>query len=106
MRRSYLCVRSSSYRTCAFKLTMILPRTGYRDPYETWSSLLSPEIIDRAGPAWGLDEEGEFRGAYRPTGQPGLWFATGDFAHSRWGSKQLVSWIMSRCSNGPNLAIC
>jgi hypothetical protein len=85
---------------------MIFRRTGYQDPREIWGSLLSPEIIDRAGPAWGLDEEGEFRGAYRPTGQPGLWYATGDFAHSRWGSKQLVRWIVSRRSDEADHVVC
>lgn len=28
--------------------------------------------IDRVGPVWGLDEEGELRGCYRPTGHPGV----------------------------------
>ncbi|KAF8830908.1 hypothetical protein HHX47_DHR1000063 [Lentinula edodes] len=49
------------------------------------------EIIDKAGPVGGVDEEGEMKGAYRPTGYPGLWYAPGDFQISRFGSRLLVS---------------
>jgi hypothetical protein len=64
------------------------------------------ETIERAGPIWGLDDEGELRGVYRPSGHPGvryrfadcwirltctqLWYAGGDFGITRWGSRQLV----------------
>jgi len=30
------------------------------------------ETLTRAGPVWGLDEEGEIRNGYRPSGQPGV----------------------------------
>lgn len=30
------------------------------------------EIINRTHEVWGLDEEGELRGCYRPSGQPGV----------------------------------
>ena len=29
-------------------------------------------VIDRTGEVWGLDDEGELRGCYRPSGQPGV----------------------------------
>jgi hypothetical protein len=32
------------------------------------------ETIERAGPIWGLDDEGELRGVYRPSGHPGVRF--------------------------------
>ncbi|KAJ7184426.1 FAD/NAD-P-binding domain-containing protein [Mycena filopes] len=48
------------------------------------------EIMDRVGPVWGLDAEGEIRGCYRPTGQSGLWFAAGEFYMSRTFSKPLA----------------
>ncbi|KAJ3809772.1 FAD/NAD-P-binding domain-containing protein [Lentinula aff. lateritia] len=48
------------------------------------------EIIDKAGPVGGVDEEGEMKGAYRPTGYPGLWYAPGDFQISRFGSRLLA----------------
>ncbi|KAH7874925.1 dimethylaniline monooxygenase [Lentinula edodes] len=48
------------------------------------------DAIDQAGPAGGMDEEGEMNGAYRPTGHPGLWYAPGDFQASRFGSRLLA----------------
>jgi cytochrome oxidase Cu insertion factor (SCO1/SenC/PrrC family) len=32
----------------------------------------SNNIIDHTEEVWGLDDEGEFRGCYRPSGQPGV----------------------------------
>jgi hypothetical protein len=84
-----------------------LRSTGYRDARENWKALFGDEVIERAGPAWGLDAEGEQYGQYRPTGHPGvrvhimafvhvlicwqLWYGGGGFDFSRWGSKPLVS---------------
>jgi hypothetical protein len=47
-------------------------RTGYEDARVGWRAIFGDEIIERAGPAWGLDAEGEVIGQYRPTGQPGV----------------------------------
>jgi hypothetical protein len=47
-------------------------RTGYEDARVGWRAIFGDEIIERAGPAWGLDAEGEVVGQYRPTGQPGV----------------------------------
>ncbi|KAF7353744.1 Flavin-containing monooxygenase YUCCA9 [Mycena venus] len=65
--------------------------TSYENITDTMRPVFGDEAIDRVGPVWGLDEEGELRGCYRPTGHPGLWFAAGEFAVSRPFSKQLVS---------------
>ncbi|KAJ7168404.1 FAD/NAD-P-binding domain-containing protein [Mycena crocata] len=64
--------------------------TSYEKIRDTMRGVFGDTIIDRVGPVWGLDEEGELRGCYRPTGHPGLWFAAGDFYHSRAFSKQLA----------------
>ena len=40
---------------------------------------------------WGLDEDGELRRVYRPSGHPGLWFVPGAIQHARFHSKHLVS---------------
>ncbi|KAJ3839609.1 FAD/NAD-P-binding domain-containing protein [Lentinula raphanica] len=48
------------------------------------------DTLEKAGPAGGVDEEGEMKGAYRSTGQPGLWYALGDFQMSRFESKLLA----------------
>ena len=37
-------------------------------------AVFGEETIERTGPVWGLDHEGELRGCYRPSGHPGVWF--------------------------------
>ena len=83
-------------------------RTGYEFMRDTMRPVFGDETIDRTGPVWGLDEEGEVYGCYRPSGHPGvshrydrffvsdfrcfqLWYVGGDFVTGRMGSKQLVS---------------
>ncbi|KAF7353380.1 Flavin-binding monooxygenase [Mycena sanguinolenta] len=57
---------------------------------DTMRGLFGDSTIDQTDAVWGLDEEGELKGVYRPSGHPGLWFAAGDFATSRFFSKQLA----------------
>ncbi|THG97872.1 hypothetical protein EW026_g4211 [Hermanssonia centrifuga] len=64
--------------------------TGYINIRETNKKLFGADIIDQTSHVWGLDDEGELRGSYRPSGHPGLWYATGDFYNSRFQSKQLA----------------
>ncbi|KAF5345198.1 hypothetical protein D9758_009716 [Tetrapyrgos nigripes] len=64
--------------------------TGYESIRDTMRKIFGDETMDKTSLVWGLDEEDELRGSYRPTGHPGLWFATGDFYHSRYSSKQLA----------------
>jgi hypothetical protein len=82
------------------------------DAREGWKKLFGDEVIERAGPTWGLDAEGEQHGQYRPTGQPGvsadftasvafliirqLWYGGGGFDFSRWGSKTMVSSVLAQ----------
>lgn len=35
-------------------------------------TVFGDEALDRVGPVWGIDKEGELRGCYRPTGHPGV----------------------------------
>ncbi|KAK7464378.1 hypothetical protein VKT23_006545 [Stygiomarasmius scandens] len=64
--------------------------TGYENIRDTMREIFGDETMDKTSLVWGLDEEGELRGSYRPTGHPGLWFASGDFYNSRFSSKQLA----------------
>ena len=69
--------------------------------------MFGEDVMEGVSEAWGLDDEAEVRGCFRPTGHPGvsiaskmrldithdnlqLWFAIGDFAVTRMLSKQLV----------------
>ncbi|PCH35655.1 FAD/NAD(P)-binding domain-containing protein [Wolfiporia cocos MD-104 SS10] len=63
--------------------------TGYYDPRESLRTMFGADVIDQTEQAWGIDQEGEIRGCFRPTGHPALWYGAGDFATSRFYSKQL-----------------
>ncbi|KAK7055819.1 FAD/NAD-P-binding domain-containing protein [Favolaschia claudopus] len=58
-------------------LDVVIFATGYRN-----------ELINQTSTVWGVDEEGELNGCYRPSGHPGFWYAAGDFPVSRFYSKQ------------------
>ena len=78
---------------------------------QTNMELFGEDTISMTDEMLGLDEEGELKGSYRPSGYPGasittiffhtsgdlqagtikLWYATGDFFISRCMSKTLVS---------------
>lgn len=47
-------------------------RTGYENIRDTMRPLFGDETIDKTGPVYGKDEEGEFRASYRPSGHPGV----------------------------------
>ncbi|KAF8862065.1 flavin-containing monooxygenase [Acephala macrosclerotiorum] len=51
------------------------------------SSLFSPSIAEKMGDWWGLDPEGEIRGAFRPCGQKGMWYVGGDQSQCRYFSR-------------------
>ncbi|KAI0752533.1 FAD/NAD-P-binding domain-containing protein [Daedaleopsis nitida] len=75
---------------------IVVYATGYIHIRETNRELFGDEIMDKVKPIYGLDEEGEIRGSYRPSGHPGLWFATGDFFASRFLSKVLGLQLKAR----------
>ncbi|KAG2363572.1 FAD/NAD(P)-binding domain-containing protein [Suillus spraguei] len=76
---------------------VIVLATGYEPVMKTTRALLGDEITDQLPPeVWGLDSEGELNQTCRPSGHPGLWFATGGFAFSRFFSKHLGLQILAR----------
>ncbi|MFC5500894.1 flavin-containing monooxygenase [Lysinimonas soli] len=68
---------------------IIVMATGYTSPRETARAILGSEV-DRTGPVWGLDESGELRGIWRPTGHPGFWFMGGPLYIARTYSRYLA----------------
>ncbi|KAI5118884.1 hypothetical protein M0805_003559 [Coniferiporia weirii] len=64
--------------------------TGFETIRVTYRRMLGASIVDKTSEIWGLDEEGEVKGVYRPTGQPGLWYAAGDFSFSRTYARRLA----------------
>jgi len=47
-------------------------RTGYHSIHESLVQMFGEETMKRAGRFWGLDEEGELRQVYRPSGHPAV----------------------------------
>ena len=75
---------------------LIVLATGYKGQKEAVRPILGDETTERIGPVWGFDEEGELKGMWRPTGQPGLWFLAGGLAQCRIYSKVLALQINAR----------
>ncbi|KAJ6493410.1 FAD/NAD-P-binding domain-containing protein [Mycena sanguinolenta] len=57
---------------------------------DTMRGLFGDAVMDQTSVVWGVDEEGELNGCYRPSGYPHLWTVVGEFAKSRFYSKQLA----------------
>ncbi|KAG1843904.1 FAD/NAD(P)-binding domain-containing protein [Suillus subluteus] len=76
---------------------VIVLATGNEPVMKTTRALLGKEITEQLPPeVMGLDSEGELNQTYRPSGHPGLWFATGGFVISRFLSKRLGLQILAR----------
>ncbi len=72
-----------------------------RDPMR---KILGPEVGARLKPIWGLDEEGEIRGAWRDIGVPHLWCMIGMlFFFFPFEGKEESQMLKS---NPGNLALC
>ncbi|KAF8182132.1 FAD/NAD-P-binding domain-containing protein [Mycena galopus ATCC 62051] len=69
---------------------VVVYATSYRSIRDDLRPLFTDAVIDQTSPLWGIDEEGELNGCYRSSGYNGLWFAAGNFAISRFFSKQLA----------------
>jgi hypothetical protein len=67
-----------------------------------WRAIFGDEIIERAGPAWGLDAEGEVIGQYRPTGQPGVRTCYSFSLRLACSHQRVFSCGMSRAGSNPD----
>ncbi|EMD35756.1 hypothetical protein CERSUDRAFT_84853 [Gelatoporia subvermispora B] len=76
---------------------VVVLATGNLPIIENTAELFGERIKSKIGSkVWGLDAEGELTLCYRPTGQPGLWYAPGAFQHSRYHSKHLALQILAQ----------
>jgi hypothetical protein len=50
----------------------VIHSTGYENVCDTMRETFSANVIDHTKEVWGLDDEGESRGCYWPSGQPGV----------------------------------
>ncbi|KAI0886891.1 FAD/NAD(P)-binding domain-containing protein [Annulohypoxylon maeteangense] len=69
---------------------LIVFATGFTNTIDSIRATLGDKIADQFSPIWGIDEEGEFRGAYRETGVRNLWLMVGYLPFTRYHSKLLA----------------
>ncbi|PPQ75216.1 hypothetical protein CVT24_010175 [Panaeolus cyanescens] len=69
---------------------VVIFATGLGDPKENIDVLVGPNVAPRVKPLWGLNEEGELRGAWREVGLPGLWCMLGNLAFARFHSMHVA----------------
>lgn len=69
---------------------LVVFATGFTKTINSVRSTLGDEIADQCGPIWGIDEEGEFKTAYRESGVPNLWIMVGYLPYTRYHSKLLA----------------
>ncbi|TCD61051.1 hypothetical protein EIP91_009124 [Steccherinum ochraceum] len=65
--------------------------TGYISMRETATKMFGEKNMSRVvEDLYGLDDECELKGSYKPTGHPGLWFGTGGITSGRTMSRMLA----------------
>ncbi|KAH8697396.1 putative flavin-binding monooxygenase [Talaromyces proteolyticus] len=64
--------------------------TGYDNMQTTVRKVLGDKVADRCKDVWDLDEEGELRAIWRPSGHPNFWYMGGNLALCRIYSKFLA----------------
>lgn len=69
---------------------LIVFATGFSNTIDSVRATLGEKIANRCGPIWGIDEEGEFRSAYKDSGVPNLWIMVGFLTNSRFHSKRVA----------------
>ncbi|KAG6364510.1 hypothetical protein INS49_006111 [Diaporthe citri] len=70
---------------------LVVFATGFTNTIDSVRSTLGDKIADQCGPIRGIDEEGEFKTAYRETGVPDLWLMVGYLPYTRYHSKLLAA---------------
>ncbi|KAI0891438.1 FAD/NAD(P)-binding domain-containing protein [Annulohypoxylon nitens] len=69
---------------------LVVFATGFSDTINSVRAILGDKIANQFNPIWGIDEEGEFKGAYRETGVPNLWLMVGYLPYTRYHSALLA----------------
>ncbi|TFK48083.1 FAD/NAD(P)-binding domain-containing protein [Heliocybe sulcata] len=64
--------------------------TGFGDERHAVTKVLGSDFEDKLKPLWGLDEEGEIKGAWRDIGVPRLWYMIGNLMFCRFHSKHMA----------------
>ncbi len=78
---------------------LIVFATGFSSTIDSVRMTLGEEIASKVTPIWGVDEEGEFRTAYRESGVPNLWIFVGYLPYTRYHSKRMALRIKALIEN-------
>jgi cation diffusion facilitator CzcD-associated flavoprotein CzcO len=73
---------------------IVVLATGFSSMRDRARTLFGDSVADRCSEVWGLDDEGEIRGLYRPSGHPNFWFMGGPLLGARIYSKYLALQIL------------
>ncbi|PYH78986.1 putative flavo protein [Aspergillus uvarum CBS 121591] len=69
---------------------LVVFATGFSNMLDSIRATLGENAASRCGSIWGIDEEGEYKAAYRETGLPNLWIMVGSLPMTRYASKLLA----------------
>ncbi|KAF2829605.1 FAD/NAD(P)-binding domain-containing protein [Ophiobolus disseminans] len=69
---------------------LVIFATGFSNTIDSIRITLGDKIANDIGPIWGIDEEGEYRTAYKESGVPNLWIMCGFLVATRYHSKLLA----------------
>lgn len=69
---------------------LVVFATGFSNTIDSIKATLGEDIASQCGPIWGIDEEGEYKTAYRETGVPNMWIMVGFLPMTRYASKLLA----------------
>ncbi len=78
--------------------------TGFSNTIDSIRRTLGSDISERCGPIWGVDEDGEMRGAWRQFGVENLWVVVGTLQMARFHSK-IVATRIKAALEGVNLEV-
>ncbi|GKZ31286.1 hypothetical protein AbraIFM66950_011645 [Aspergillus brasiliensis] len=76
--------------------------TGYKwNARDTVGELFGKDVHDQVEDYWGLDKEGEVRGAFKPSPHGHIWFISGTTTHSRYYSRFMALLIKAHVMGVP-----
>ncbi|RHW26265.1 NAD(P)/FAD-dependent oxidoreductase [Nocardioides immobilis] len=82
----------------SYDYDLVVMATGFKNMRESARRIVGDSVADHITPIWGLDEEGELQGLWRPTGHPGFWVTGGSFSYARIYSRFLTIQIVAELS--------
>jgi putative flavoprotein involved in K+ transport len=71
-------------------MDLLVLATGYFPQMELVRRALGEDMVERIGPVWGIDKDGELGNMFKRTPQQGVWFIAGGLAQCRINSKYMA----------------